>query len=247
MSEIDIHHLAAAYALDALDERERSAFEAHYPSCEVCRGDVLDFRATLAQMTAATAAAPPPSVKSAVMAEIAQTRQLSPLVPAVVSDLAERRRRRQRVLGAFLAAAAAVAVFVAGGVLLNGSEEPSYADDLSSILDGSDGRVAVLDATDSAAGTLMVAWSGAGERAVLVGRGLAPAPDGSAYELWFIGDEGPLAMGVLDPAAGGRIGKSFDVGSTGTGAAPQAWGITLEPEGGSPVPTGEVLYLGEVQ
>ena len=54
--DIDIHHLSAAYALDALDERERVAFEAHYPSCEVCRGDVQAFRATLAQVAAAQAA-----------------------------------------------------------------------------------------------------------------------------------------------------------------------------------------------
>ena len=48
MSDIDIHHLSAAYALDALDERERMAFEAHYPSCDVCRADVIDFRDTIA-------------------------------------------------------------------------------------------------------------------------------------------------------------------------------------------------------
>ena len=55
MSDIDIHHLAAAYALDALDARERAAFEAHYPSCEVCRADVLEFRSTLAVVAEAEA------------------------------------------------------------------------------------------------------------------------------------------------------------------------------------------------
>ena len=37
MSDIDIHHLAAAYALDALDSHERAAFEAHYPAA-TCAG-----------------------------------------------------------------------------------------------------------------------------------------------------------------------------------------------------------------
>ena len=42
MTEIDVHHLAAAYALDALDDRERMAFEGHYGSCEVCHTDVQE-------------------------------------------------------------------------------------------------------------------------------------------------------------------------------------------------------------
>jgi anti-sigma factor RsiW len=40
VSGIDIHQLAAAYALDALDDRERAEFEAHYPTCPVCRPEV---------------------------------------------------------------------------------------------------------------------------------------------------------------------------------------------------------------
>ena len=47
VSDIDIHHLGAAYALDALDERERAAYEAHYATCEICRTDVREFRRAL--------------------------------------------------------------------------------------------------------------------------------------------------------------------------------------------------------
>jgi anti-sigma factor RsiW len=63
VSDIDIHHLSAAYALDALDARERAAFEAHYPSCDVCRADVLDFRSTLAVVAEAEAVAPPADLR----------------------------------------------------------------------------------------------------------------------------------------------------------------------------------------
>ena len=37
MSDIEIHHLGAAYALDALDDRERAAYEAHFATCAVAR------------------------------------------------------------------------------------------------------------------------------------------------------------------------------------------------------------------
>ena len=63
MTDIDVHHLAAAYALDALDDRERIAFEAHYGSCEVCRNDVLEFRQTLTQVADSLVAPPPTSLK----------------------------------------------------------------------------------------------------------------------------------------------------------------------------------------
>ena len=36
----DLHHLAAAYALDALDDIERHEFERHYPTCDICSGEV---------------------------------------------------------------------------------------------------------------------------------------------------------------------------------------------------------------
>ena len=93
MTDIDVHHLAAAYALDALDDRERSAFEAHYGACEVCRTDVQEFRHTLTQVSDSLVSPPPPSLKDKVMAEVAATRQLSPLVAPVVA-LDERRRTR---------------------------------------------------------------------------------------------------------------------------------------------------------
>ena len=240
MSDVDIHHLAAAYALDALDQRERMAFEAHYPSCEVCHADVLDFRSTLAQLADAAPVAPPASVKQGVMAEIAQTRQLSPVVPAAVADLAERRRRRQRSLSVALAAAAAVVVFAAGAVVTNNPSTPAYASALAEVLASDDSRVAELGG--EAAGTVRVAWTEAGARAVLLGDGLPAAPDGQAYELWLIGPEGPVPMRVLDAATDGRIRATLD----NVEGSPAAWGVTLEPSAGSPAPTGDILYLAQV-
>ena len=78
MTDIDVHHLAAAYALDALDDRERSAFEAHYGACEVCGTDVVEFRQTLTHVADSLATPPPASLKASVMADISTTRQISP-------------------------------------------------------------------------------------------------------------------------------------------------------------------------
>ena len=98
MSGIDIHQLAAAYALDAVDERERAEFEAHYPTCAICRPELAGFRETLSQVAASVAVDPPASLKSSVMTEIGTTRQLSPLLRDSVVDLATHRRNRQRMV-----------------------------------------------------------------------------------------------------------------------------------------------------
>lgn len=249
-NDIDIHHLGAAYALDALDERERTAFEAHYPSCEVCRSDVLAFRATLTQVAAAQAAAPPPALKGRVMAEIAQTRQLSPLLPDRVTDLAERRRRRQRTMGGALAAAAAVVLVLSGALLLRGDDAPASADALVEVLRRPDARVLTLEATAGAGGSggeaisgavVTVAWSSTAATAVLVAAGLPEAPDGSVYELWLIADDVPQPMRVLEAAADGELQVAVDIDDV-----PDLWGITIEPVGGSDSPTGEILFLGTV-
>ncbi len=240
-NDIDIHHLGAAYALDALDERERMAFEAHYPSCEVCRADVVAFRATLTQVAAAQSTVPPTSMKARVMAEVAQTRQLSPHLPDRVTDLAERRRRRQRTVGSVFAAAAAVLLVVAGTLVLrSGDDSPAYAGALAEVMESPDAQLVTLGAGDSgAAGTVKVAWSSDGARAVLLGDGLSAAPEGTAYELWLIAGGVPQPMRVLQQADDGTLRAVIDID-----AAPEAWGVTIEPAGGSSAPTGKILFLG---
>ena len=243
MSDIDIHHLAAAYALDALDSHERAAFEAHYPSCEVCRADVLEFRSTLAVVAEAEAVPPPPDLKRRVMEEIAQTRQLSPHLPSSVTDLAERRRRRRRMTVTLLAAAAAAGVFVAGALTVGGDDSPAYATALVKVLEHSDAQFATLSGDGD--GQVRVAWSGDAERAVLLADDLPEAPDGMAYELWLIDESGPVPMSVLDRAVGGEIRDAI-VMDDDVDREPTAWGITLEPAAGSATPTGDILFAAEV-
>jgi anti-sigma-K factor RskA len=248
MSEIDIHHLAAAYALDALDERERAEFEAHYESCEICRADVVAFRSTMAQVGEAYSVPPPSSMKDRVMADIAATRQLSPTLSVV--DLASRRRTTW-----ILAAAAALVLIVVSVVALaaRGDEQPAYAADLARVMEQPDAQMLHLDGAEGAEGSFMVAWSDTLGEAVLIGEDLPPAPDGMAYELWWFPEEGSttappspnedgrMAMYVLDSADDHDVHQSIEVPES-----PAAWAITLEPAGGSAVTTGDVMFVAAV-
>ena len=237
MTDIDVHHLAAAYALDAIDDRERAAFEAHYGSCDVCRSDVLEFRQTLAHLAHAQATPAPTALKQRVMAEIATTRQLSPMVVPI--SLASRRRPRSLV--AFAAAAAAVLIVVTGVVALRGDERTTYADDLARVMAQPDSQLVSLDNNSGTDGSFKVAWSNTLGEAVLIGENLPPAPGGKAYELWLITPDDSMAMYVLDPAGDGDVHQRLDAP-----AQPTAWAITVEPEAGTPVATGEIIYIATV-
>jgi anti-sigma-K factor RskA len=236
MTNNDIHHLAAAYALDALDPAERAEFEAHYPSCDVCRTDVFGFRATLTEVAAANPVAPSADVKARVMQQVAQTRQLSPLLPEGVVDLAQRRRRASF---STLAAAAAAVVLLVGaasffvGRTTSGGEQ--FAADVEQILERPDGRVVTLDGPGS--GQFKIVWSDGADQALVIADDLPDPGPGMAYELWLIDGAGPQPLGLLDPASSGSVRRALTLDGT-----PVQWGVTIEPASGSPAPTGDILY-----
>lgn len=75
--------------------------------------------------------------------------------------------------------------------------------------------------------------------------GLPKPPQGKVYQVWSLQLDPltPTSIGVLDPAAS----QQPQLTALQNTPHPQAFGITLEPEGGSPAPTLEQLYvLGKV-
>ena len=239
MNNNDIHHLAAAYALDAVDETERAAFEAHYPSCDVCRIDVDEFRATLAVLAAGQATPPDPQLKDRVMADIARTLQLSPLVPDVVSDLARRRKQRRRRMTTGLLAAAAALVLVVSSVAIADrlNSGSGYSDAAAAVLAQTDARVVDLDGEGE--GQFRVAWSAAAGQAVVIGDGLVDPGEGQVYELWAIDAGGAHPLRLLDDAGEGTVRRVVAVKGS-----PVNWGVTIEPAQGSDAPTTAVIFAG---
>ena len=75
----DLHHLSGAYAVDALDDAERTSFEQHLAVCADCRAEVAELSATAHSLTSLTEAAPPPSLRASVLSGIARVRPLPPL------------------------------------------------------------------------------------------------------------------------------------------------------------------------
>ena len=108
------------------------------------------------------------------------------------------------------------------------------------LLTSPDAHMARLAGTDVAPGAhAMLAYDNNGH-AMLMAKGLPAAPQGKAYQLWYImgGKPMPGKMLTTDPAGNAILEDQIPAAAL-SGAV---FAVTLEPEGGMPSPTG-AIYL----
>ena len=225
----DIHASSAAYALDALPDAERAEFEAHLETCRACTDEVARFAAAAARLGAATATAPPDSLRSAVLGQVRSTYQLAVLDPAGSS-------RFGSPAGTWLlAAAAALLLVLSGGVALSQHNRASLLAEqnaqLSAVLAAPDAVTGRDDPASPAA--LTVVTSRALNRAVVVVRDLPQLESDQTYQMWWIDQQGPHSAGLMrapPPNEAAAVVVEADQDA-------QQFAITLEPAGGSNAPT----------
>jgi anti-sigma-K factor RskA len=238
-----VHALAGAYALDALDGAERDRFERHLRGCAACEREVRGFAETAAALAMAAAAQPPRGLKERVLAAASVTRQAPPEVA---------RRRRGRVASgarspssarsrwvpraaiaigaAGLAAAAALgAVQVSTQQRLNSAV--AHNQEIAAVLTAPDARIAA--APTSVGGRAVVVVSRTEQKMVFTSSGLPALPSSRVYELWLLGPRSARPAGLLPPPSGG---KTAPVLASGV-AANDKVGVTVEPAGGTSSPT----------
>ena len=218
----DIHELAAFYALDALSDDERAAFEAHLPTCDACHAELADYEAGVEALARSVAEPAPPEMRAEVMARIEATGG------ATVTPLFRR-------VAPFVAAAAAIAalVFVIG---LGPTSEQERIDSVLASPEAITVTV-VADVVSSAE----VVYTPSGD-AVFSAAGLSGVSDTETYQLWLIGDDGPVSAGVFQPDADGGA-LVLLAGEVRPGLV---LGLTIEPAGGSTAHTGDILIAQEV-
>lgn len=226
----NVHALVGAYVVDALDDAERVAFEAHLATCADCRDEVASLGDATGLLSELSATAPPAGLRDRVLADAARNRPLPPEVaPAAnVRDLPVRRRRLT-----ILAVAAAVLAIVGVGV---GVTQP-WQDDASDLT----ATERVLRAPD--AESVTVKLDGGAEatvtrsvkegRAVIVTHAMPPAPADKVYQLWLQENaDGPMISAGLMPPGSDQT-RLLDGDATDAIGA----GISIEPTGGSRQPT----------
>jgi hypothetical protein len=203
---LTVHLQAAGFALDALDREESRAFEQHLALCPGCE-DALEPLQRAAAALAFAGDLPAPRPEL--------RRRVLAIEDATVFSF----RRGAVPYLAVTAVAAACAVLALG--LYTGAWR------------GATGSGARTYPLRGAEGSLLVASSG---EAVLIVRGLPPAPGGKAYDVWVVHRGQARRAGVL---RGSMVELTRAVPPGGRVA------VTVEPAQGLPGPTGPFLFRAE--
>ncbi|MFE0731822.1 anti-sigma factor [Streptomyces antibioticus] len=244
MTTADLHTLAGAYAVHALDGQEHAAFERHLVDCDACEQEVAEFTATAGRLALASTVRARPVMREQVLQRITTVRQASP----GAAPLERVRRGALRGGGparwALAASVAAAAAF--GGAAVwqyerahDASREAAQAqrhvEDLAGVLAAPDAKSRSAKVAGGA-GTLVV--SASRERAVFVASGMTAPPRGKVYQLWFADGATMRPAGLMDPD---RSSQAVLLQGAVDGAS--GIGITVEPAGGSKQPTSTPVAL----
>jgi len=193
---------------------------------------------------AATDAPPAPVAPLTAVPEAADATvpAAAPAAPSAAprTSAGERAQRRwfQRPAGYLVAAAAAVALFVGGtfaGQAIYGNPNDQFADQqaasLAEINAAPDTQRASTETAGGQEATLV--WSGELGLSAIIVDDLPALGDDQDYQLWYIGEGGPISAGTFDSTGSGTSWRVLD----GTMSAGDTVGVTVEPAGGSDQPT----------
>lgn len=245
MKSADVHTLSGAYALHALPEDERIAFERHVTECESCRTETREFGEVAARLGLAATVTPPPELKRVVMQRIGTVRQEGPR-SAARPDPAVRPSAGRRLSRWALAACLAAATALGGSAVWQHQEAEQARDRVESLRGHLDRLATVLAAPDATSRTTglpngaraTVVTSRERDKAVFIGTDMARPPSGKVYQLWFDDGGTMRSGGLMDPD---RVTES--VLMAGPLGDSTGMGITVEPAGGSKEPTSAPVAL----
>lgn len=235
MSDEHVLDALPAYAVGSLDADEIQRVEEHLSSCWICRGESDSLQTAADQLAfAAPLTAPSPELKERLMQRVQATHPKQRFLAQ-----APKRLWLERLLPAWGVASLCLLVVLAGSNLLlwqrlnqmevGRTSEGMRAVPLTAPVTGSTATGFVLISAD-------------GEDGALVVDGLPTLEAGKEYQLWLIRD-GKRTSGAVfstdeNSYGGTRIRAPLSL------LEYSAVGITIEPEGGSPQPTGTQVLGG---
>jgi anti-sigma-K factor RskA len=228
----DIHTLAGAYVLNAIDDLDRARFNRHLAECPACSAEVAELTETIAVLTEASAEAPPAGLRAHVLARAAATPQL----PRETQRPPRRRAGHGR---RWLVAAAAVVALVGAGavgyaVADHSGSRGTETRQIAAVLAAPDARMQSVAAGD---GRVTVVTAASLNDGVAVLANLPPPGKGHTYQMWVIRGQTPRSVGVV--GAGRTDATELVSGVRGA----QAFGVSREPAGGSAQPTHPLVAM----
>lgn len=243
----DAEQLLGAYALGALESEERAAVEQHLAGCTSCRRLLEDYQQVADGLLHLTASRVPDPALRARLAEATASDELV-LGPhgrrsepgGLARALGVLRGRRTAWAGLGLALVAANLYLFAQVRALSAQTERLLAEQqvnqtAMAVMSYPNSRVASLEQA-SIRGSFI--YDDSLTLGVLNVWGLEPLAADMAYQLWLIDQNGERSSGgLLTPTEQGAF-ASLVVWSPVEFEMIQSIGLTIEPTGGSPAPTG---------
>ncbi|MCB8960290.1 MAG: anti-sigma factor [Ardenticatenales bacterium] len=230
MSELthdEIREILPDYALSLLDQSERAQVVAHLAGCPSCRAELADYTTVVDKLPlAAPIVDPSPALKARLRQRIAPAPQ-----PAAVSWWERLFGRSAPARWQPVLALAALVLLLSVVVIwqLAGRDANSQI------------TLSPTDAAPAASGLINIAADG--RTATLAVTGLPELPADQQYQLWLIVDGQRQSGAIFSVDEGG--GATVPIDAARPLAEYGAFGITVEPAGGSPGPTGaRVLGYG---
>ena len=218
--------LKGAYALGALDESEREEFEGYLAAHHELQAEV-DELGSVADLLALAPQEyePSPELRRNLLDRIGD-----------VSNATPQRRARSRggIFGPGGLAAAAVVLAVVGLFLWNASLRGEVEDLRGTLETRETHELQVSGPAEDVRGKVVEVGDG---RAVLVAENLPATPEGEVYETWLMHGDVPEPAGLFEPGDGGDAAAPIE----GSIDKADAVAVTVEPSGGSPAPTSDIL------
>jgi anti-sigma-K factor RskA len=228
-----VFELLPAYALDTLDEDEALHVSVHLVECTTCREALKKYQAVVDQLPLASAEfSPPPRLKQHI---------LQSLHPAKTR---ENRTAKTGFVASLFARAPLWGTISLVLVLLLGMSNLLLWQRISHV-EQSTLRVVSMRGTDfSPQATGMLVISNDGKSGTLVVDNLPSLGKDQQYQLWLIQRDQRTSGGIFSVDEGGY--GSLYIDSPQPLGDYSTFGITVEPRGGSPGPTGNKVLGGKL-
>ena len=240
-NELHVYDQIPAYALGCLDDGESQTVATHMASCAECQAALFDYQEVVGQMAYTVPQVDPPaSLKAALMAQIQAGQPASPAPMPRKSWRETLWDFFPRLTPAWAVASLALIGFlvISNLFLWNQVRDLRLRQDESMVVVALNGT----EMTPQSSGSIVISRDG--KYGTLVVDQLPVLDESQQYQLWLIKDGQRTSGGAFSVNKHGygsmEIWSRQPLGSYGS------FGITIEPFGGSPGPTGDKVLGGDL-
>lgn len=254
-----VEELLPFYALDALTEKERELVEQYLIEHPEARQQIEEMKYTASVLPLSVSpVAPPRHARERLMARVAADERARSEVKHQPSPRVNRFESFFRTFSLAAAAVAIIWVIVLNIQVVRLRNEIAALDSALVAQSNSLNQIIETLPQTTPSQTITVSLKGtnaepqaqgqliadpASQSAVLVITGLPALEPGKTYQVWLIGGA-PVSAGLLTVDSNGQgvliVASQEAIGSF------NSLGISVEPEGGSPQPTGEIVVLSDL-